>query len=343
MNLTNFSQHAIMLPMYGSIEEVSHYDKIMEVIDELDSTDSSAVAAVKLLLSEELLEDILFIDSNFKIVCKSIILLESSKLQLSEALNIVDKVSQTVIQNNNSLISEKVKSGRRPTGYNLHVAPTNTNIENCNMLSYYKHINDKNATNTSIPDYIDVVNDFWVSPGCTYKIVVESNPHDGKTNTSLKYTVPEYVIRKVQDNREGLELNELHQLLAYAGDVNMLGENPQTIRENTRILFQAGKEISLEASPEKAKYMFMSRDIMRNGNIKIENISFEEVKKFKYRAETARNINDTREEIKRRINMPNACYYSADKLLSSSLLSKTLKVRIYKTIILRVVLYGRET
>ncbi|KAJ4437994.1 hypothetical protein ANN_13933 [Periplaneta americana] len=57
----------------------------------------------------ELLEDILFIDSNFKIVFKSIILLESSKLQLSEVLNIVYKVSQTVIQNNNSLISEKVK------------------------------------------------------------------------------------------------------------------------------------------------------------------------------------------------------------------------------------------
>lgn len=86
-----------------------HYGKIMEVIDALDSTDSSAVAAVKSLPSEQLLEDILFIDSNFKIVSKSITLLESSKLQLSEALNIVDKVSQTVIQNNNSLISEKVK------------------------------------------------------------------------------------------------------------------------------------------------------------------------------------------------------------------------------------------
>ncbi|KAJ4427397.1 hypothetical protein ANN_25018 [Periplaneta americana] len=86
-----------------------HYGKIMEVIDALDSTDSSAVAAVKSLPSEQLLEDILFIDSNFKIVPKSITLLESSKLQLSEALNIVDKVSQTVIQNNNSLILEKVK------------------------------------------------------------------------------------------------------------------------------------------------------------------------------------------------------------------------------------------
>ncbi|KAJ4445576.1 hypothetical protein ANN_12257 [Periplaneta americana] len=77
----------------------------------------------------------------------------------------------------------------------------------------------------------------------------------------------------------------------------MLGENPQTIRENTGILLEASKEIGLEVNPEKTKYMIMSRDqnIVRNGNIKIGNLSFEEVEKFKYVGATVTNINDTRE------------------------------------------------
>jgi hypothetical protein len=49
------------------------------------------------------------------------------------------------------------------------------------------------------------------------------------------------------------------------------------------------------------------------------------------------------EDIKRRLNSGNACYHSVQNLLSSRLLSKNVKVRIYKTIILPVVLYVCET
>ncbi|KAJ4437465.1 hypothetical protein ANN_17609 [Periplaneta americana] len=73
-----------------------------------------------------------------------------------------------------------------------------------------------------------------------------------RTPENIERTL-EYVIRKVQDRRKGLELNELHQLLVYADDVNMLGENPKSIRENTGILLEARKEIGLEVNPEKTK------------------------------------------------------------------------------------------
>jgi hypothetical protein len=55
------------------------------------------------------------------------------------------------------------------------------------------------------------------------------------------------------------------------------------------------------------------------------------------------NQNLIQVEIKRRLNSGNACYDSVQNLLSSPLLSKNLKIRLYKTIILPVVLYGRET
>ena len=91
----------------------------------------------------------------------------------------------------------------------------------------------------------------------------------------------------------------------------MLGEKLQTVRENTEILIKASKDIGLEVNSGKTKYMIISRqqNIAQNQNIVIENLSFENVKKFKYLGVTVTNSNDTREEIKRRINMGNACYY----------------------------------
>jgi hypothetical protein len=69
----------------------------------------------------------------------------------------------------------------------------------------------------------------------------------------------EYAIRKVQGNQVGLKLNGTHQLLAYADDVNLLGDNVDTIKENTQTLIGASKEVGLEVNTEKTKYMLLSR------------------------------------------------------------------------------------
>jgi hypothetical protein len=55
-----------------------------------------------------------------------------------------------------------------------------------------------------------------------------------------------------------------------------------------------------------------------------------------------KNQNLIHEEIKRRLNLGNACYHSIQNILSSRLLFKSMKIRIYKTIILPLVLYGCE-
>jgi hypothetical protein len=76
---------------------------------------------------------------------------------------------------------------------------------------------------------------------------------------------------------------------------------------------------------------------------KIANRSSENVAKFKYLGTTLTDQNCMNEEIKSRLNSGNACYHSVQILLFSRLLSRNVKVKIYKSITLRAVLYGRET
>jgi hypothetical protein len=86
----------------------------------------------------------------------------------------------------------------------------------------------------------------------------------------------------------------------------ILGGSIHTIRKNIKALLISSKEISLEVNSEKTNYI-------------------------KY------------EEIKSILKSGNACYHSVQNLLSYSLLSRSVKIKIYRTIILPVVLYGCES
>jgi len=81
------------------------------------------------------------------------------------------------------------------------------------------------------------------------------------------------------------------------------------------------------------------QDAGRSHDIKTDNSSFQRVEEFRYLGTNLRNQNSIQEEIKSRLKSGNACYHSVQNLLSSRLLSKNLKIKIYRTINLLVVVW----
>jgi hypothetical protein len=59
----------------------------------------------------------------------------------------------------------------------------------------------------------------------------------------------EYATRRVQ-SKQGLNLNGTHQHLSYADDINIVGENIDTVNKNKEALLDAGKEVALDVNPE---------------------------------------------------------------------------------------------
>jgi hypothetical protein len=77
----------------------------------------------------------------------------------------------------------------------------------------------------------------------------------------------EYAIRRVQENQEGLKFNGTQQLLAYADDVSIVGENIDTVKKNTEAVSDTSKEVGLEVNPEKTKYLFVVVSLWLSSNI----------------------------------------------------------------------------
>jgi len=89
----------------------------------------------------------------------------------------------------------------------------------------------------------------------------------------------------------------------------------------------------------------MSRDqnAGRNHSIQIDNNSLERVEELKYLGTNVTNQSCIHREIKSRLKSRSACWHSMQNFLSSRLLSKNIKIKIYRTIILPFVWYGYET
>jgi hypothetical protein len=133
--------------------------------------------------------------------------------------------------------------------------------------------------------------------------------------------------------------------LIYADGINLLGDSINTIEENTVTILEASRDVSVEINAEKTEYMIMSHhpNSGQNQNIRTANESFENVVKFELFATTLTNQNDIHDEIKSRLNSRMFAIIQSKIFCLPFSYQKNLKTKIYKTVILTVVLCGHET
>jgi hypothetical protein len=87
-----------------------------------------------------------------------------------------------------------------------------------------------------------------------------------------------------------MKLNGTYQLLVYADDVNLLGDNVDTIKKNTQTLIDASKEVGLKVNTEKIMLLLRHQNARQNPVIKIPNRLFEYVTQFRYWGTTVTNL-----------------------------------------------------
>jgi len=139
----------------------------------------------------------------------------------------------------------------------------------------------------------------------------------------------EKVIRDIPMNHE-MELNDRNIMLAYADDIVILGDTKNDIViKVTEKLIESSHRMNLVINDNKTKYLVMTRHMVNTAALKVDPYTFEQVDEFKYLVVDMNTKNNMHNEIQLRISNANKAYFSKNKMLSSRLLSKTTKEKLY--------------
>lgn len=126
--------------------------------------------------------------------------------------------------------------------------------------------------------------------------------------------------------------------------MNIIGENENDLNKTLINLKESAKKIGLNLNQNKTEYLKVSRkSAIHPPTINLADMTFRNSNHFKYLGSVITKDNNIKAEINMRIQAGNRAYFALQQLLSSKILSYTMKANIYWTLIRPVILYGAET
>lgn len=177
-----------------------------------------------------------------------------------------------------------------------------------------------------------------ISKSLNYQIIFSKY----KLNIAL-----EGVIRRAKLEVSGSIFNKSTQLLGFADDLDIVARTLRALKDAFTRLCREASKIGLHVSEEKTKFMMVSPSNRTRGlvgtHLEIDNMKFEVVDHFTYLGVLVTNTNDNSLEIKRRITSAQRSFYALKNQFTSRSISQNTKLKMYKTLIRPVLLYGCES
>jgi hypothetical protein len=131
--------------------------------------------------------------------------------------------------------------------------------------------------------------------------------------------------------------------MAYADDILITARTKQSLADTFQHLKNYSLEVGLTINEKKTKYLKCTRKDIKIENLNINSSFIEQVKQYKYLGSIINDTNSIEEEVKERIALGTKAYYANLKFFKSKLITKSSKLKLYRTIIRPIVTYASET
>ena len=181
------------------------------------------------------------------------------------------------------------------------------------------------------------------------KFAVSDGVRQGDPLSSVLFnSALEVIVRRAGLHRNGLINHKKHQCLAFADDLVIVTRNKRELQDCIFKLEEEAQRMGLHINETKTKYMtWTDKDYKKGSKLEITNgsgkmYSFEEVERYAYLGTEFCRRPGYREEMQSRLMKANKCMQGTRGILYNKNISRGLKIKLYKTVIRPVAIYGSE-